>query len=71
MEPIIALLAVLAQISIRQDAIITALENKGILSREEIQNEMPRTEKELGSRFDAIKEDFFEMWSKLDTGTVQ
>ena len=71
MEPIIALLALFAQHSIRQEALITALEKKGVLSRAEIENAMPKTEKEVGGKFDAIKADFFELWGKIDDGAVQ
>lgn len=71
MEPIIALLALLAQHSIRQEALIAALEKKGLLSRAEIEAAMPRTENDVGSKFDSIKTDFFELWSKLDDGSVQ
>jgi len=71
MEPIIALLALIAQHSIRQEALIAALEKKGLLSRAEIEAAMPRTEKEVSSRFDSIKTDFFELWSKFDDSSVQ
>jgi len=71
MEPIIALLALIAQQSIRQEALIAALEEKGLLSRAEIEAAMPRTEKEVGSRFDSIKAEFFELWSKFDDSSVQ
>lgn len=69
MEPVIALLALVAQISIRQDAIIAALEKKGILSKAEVDAEMPKTEEETGRRFDGVKDDFFELWSQFDDET--
>ena len=71
MEPIIALLALIAQHSIRQEALITALEKKGLLSRAEIEVAMPKTENDVGGKFDSIKTDFVELWSKLDDGSVQ
>lgn len=66
MEAIIALLALVAQISIRQDAIIAALEKKRLVTRAEIDAEMPKTEAETGRRFDRVKTDFFELWSQFD-----
>lgn len=66
MEPIIALLALVAQISIRQDAIIAALEKKHLITRAEIDAEMPKTEAETGRRFERVKTDFFELWSQFD-----
>jgi hypothetical protein len=66
MEAIIALLALVAQNSMRQDAIIAALEKKGIVSRADIDAEMPKTEVETGRKFDRIKNDFFELWSEFD-----
>ncbi|HKF50937.1 MAG TPA: hypothetical protein VKB26_01375 [Candidatus Acidoferrales bacterium] len=66
MEAIIALLALVAQISIRQDAIIAALEKKHLLTRADIDAEMPKTEAETGRRFDRVKADFFELWTQLD-----
>jgi hypothetical protein len=66
MEAIIALLALVAQISMRQDAIIAALEKKGIVSRADIDAEMPKTEAETGRKFDRITNDFFELWSEFD-----
>lgn len=66
MEPIIALLALAAQISIRQEAIISALEKKGILSKPDVDAAMPKTESETGRRFDRVKRDFFELWSQFD-----
>lgn len=66
MEPIIALLALIAQVSIRQDAIIAALEKKHLVTRAEIDAEMPKTEVETGRRFDRVKRDFFELWSQFD-----
>lgn len=66
MEPVIALLALVAQISIRQDAIIAALEKKGMISLVEIDAAMPKTEAEMGRKFDLVKSDFFELWSQFD-----
>lgn len=66
MEPIIALLALVAQFSIRQDALIAALEKKGMLSAADVDAEMPRTEAETGRRFDRVKNDFFELWSQFE-----
>ena len=66
MEAIIALLALVAQISIRQDAIIAALEKKGILSQTDVDARMPKTEAETGLKFDRIKTEFFELWSQFD-----
>lgn len=66
MEAVIALLALVAQISIRQDAIIAALEKKGVLSRSDVDAEMPKTEAETGKKFDRVKNDFFELWSEFD-----
>jgi hypothetical protein len=68
MEPIIALLALVAQISIRQEAMIAALEKKGILSKMEVDAAMPKTEAETGRRFDRVKRDFFDLWSEFDSG---
>lgn len=66
MEPVIALLALVAQISIRQDALIAALHKKGILSPADVDAEMPKTETETGRKFDRVKNDFFELWSQFD-----
>lgn len=66
MEPIIALLALVAQISIRQDALISALEKRGILCKADVDAEMPKTEADTGRRFDRIKTDFFDLWSQFD-----
>ena len=66
MEPIIALLALVAQISIRQDAIVAALEKKRLVTRAEVDAEMPKTEDETGRRFERVKRDFFELWSQFD-----
>jgi hypothetical protein len=66
MEPIIALLALVAQLTMRQDAIVAALEKKGLLSKSDIEGEMPKTEAEVGCHFDKVKQDFFELWSKFD-----
>lgn len=66
MEAVIALLALVAQISIRQDAVIAALEKKGLLSRADVNAEMPKTEAETGEKFDRVKHDFFEIWSQFD-----
>ena len=71
MEPVIALLTLIAQHSIRQEALIVALERKGLLSRSDLESSMPKSEKDVGNKFDAIKTDFFELWSKLDDGSVQ
>lgn len=68
MEPIIALLAPVAQISIRQEAIITALEKRGLLSRLDVDAAMPKTEAETGRELDGVKRDFFELWSQFDRG---
>jgi hypothetical protein len=70
MEPMIALLALVAQISIRQEAIIVALERKGILSGPDVDAAMPKTEAETGQKFDGVKRDFFELWSQFDTEKV-
>lgn len=70
MEPVIALLALVAQISIRQDAMIAALQKKGVLSAADVDAEMPKTETETGRRFDRIKNDFFELWSQFDDEDV-
>lgn len=67
MEAIIALLALVAQISIRQDALISALEKKGLLSKADVDSEMPQTEAETGVKFDRIKTEFFELWSQFDS----
>jgi hypothetical protein len=67
MEAIIALLALVAQISIRQDAIIAALENKGIISRADVDAQMPKTEAETGRKFDRVKDEFFGLWSAFDS----
>lgn len=67
MEAIIALLALVAQISIRQDALISALEKKGVLSKADVDSEMPKTETETGLKFDRIKTEFFELWSQFDS----
>ncbi len=66
MEAVIASLALVAQISIRQDAIIAALERKGIVSRADVDAEMPKTEEDTGRKFDRVKHDFFELWSEFD-----
>jgi hypothetical protein len=66
MEPIIALLALVAQLTMRQDAIVAALEKKGLLFKSDIEGEMPKTEGEVGRHFDKVKRDFFELWSKFD-----
>jgi hypothetical protein len=66
MEPIIALLALVAQISIRQEAIIAALEKRGLLPRLDVDAAMPKTEAETGRKFDRVKRDFFELWSEFD-----
>ncbi len=66
MEAIIALLALVAQISIRQDALISALEKKGILCKADVDVEMPKTEADTGQKFDRIKTDFFDLWSQFD-----
>lgn len=66
MEAVIALLALVAQISMRQDAIIAALEKKGVISRADVDAEMPKTEVETGQKFDRVKNDFFELWSEFD-----
>lgn len=66
MEAIIALLALVAQISIRQDALISALEKKGILYKVDVDAEMPKTESDTGRKFDRIKTEFFDLWSQLD-----
>jgi hypothetical protein len=66
MEAVIALLALVAQISIRQDAIIAALEKKGVLCRADVDTEMPKTEAATGEKFDRVKHDFFELWSQFD-----
>lgn len=66
MEPVIALLALVAQISIRQDAIIAALEKGGMLSLVDVDAAMPKTEAETGRKFDRVKSDFFELWSQFD-----
>ena len=66
MEPIIALLALVAQISIPQDAIIATLEKKGIISRANVDAQMPKTEDETGRKFAGVKDDFFELWSEFD-----
>lgn len=66
MEAVIALLALVAQISIRQDAIIAALEKKNLVARADIDAEMPKTEAETGRKFDRVKTDFFELWSQFD-----
>ncbi|HEU5410344.1 MAG TPA: hypothetical protein VFU57_04925 [Candidatus Acidoferrales bacterium] len=71
MEPIIALLALIAQHSIRQEALIAALEKKGLLSRAEFEASMPKSEKDVGGKFDSIKTEFFELWSKIEDGAVQ
>lgn len=66
MEPVIALLALIAQISMRQDAIIAALEKKHLLTKADVDAEMPKTEVETGIKFDRVKTDFFELWSQFD-----
>ncbi len=66
MEAVIALLALVAQISIRQDALISALEKKGILATADVDAEMPKTEADTGRKFDRIKTDFFDLWSQFD-----
>lgn len=66
MEAIIALLALVAQISIRQDALIAALEKKQLLTKADVDAEMPKTEVETGRQFDRVKNDFFELWSQFD-----
>lgn len=66
MEAVIALLALVAQISIRQDAIIAALEKKHLVTRADVDAEMPKTEAETGRRFDRVKADFFGLWSQFD-----
>jgi hypothetical protein len=66
MEAVIALLALVAQISIRQEAIIAALEKKSVLSRADVDAEMPKTEAETEKKFDRVKNDFFELWSEFD-----
>lgn len=66
METVIALLALVAQISIRQDALIAALEKKGIFTREDVDAEMPKTEAETGRKFDRVKDEFFDFWSQFD-----
>lgn len=71
MEPIIALLALLAQHSIRQEALIAALEKKGLLTGSDLEGSMPKSEEDVGRKFDSVKTDFFELWRKLDDGSVQ
>ncbi|MFZ0641467.1 MAG: hypothetical protein WAN33_14475 [Candidatus Acidiferrales bacterium] len=66
MEAVIALLAVVAQISIRQGAIIAALEKKGVISRADVDAEMPKTEGETGRKFDRVKNELFELWGEFD-----
>lgn len=66
MEAVIALLALVAQMSIRQDALISALEKKGILGKADVDAQMPKTEAETGAKFDRIKADFFDLWSQFD-----
>lgn len=66
MEAVIALLALVAQISIRQDAFISALEKRGILATVDVDAEMPKTEADTGRKFDRIKADFFDLWSQFD-----
>jgi hypothetical protein len=66
MEAVIALLALVAQISIRQNAIIAALEKKGVISRVDVDAEMPKTEEETGRKFDRVKNEFFELWGEFD-----
>ena len=65
MEPIIALLTLVAQHSIQQQAILDALIRKGIVSIQEVQAEMPKTEAEAGRRFDQLKTEFFTLWTNF------
>lgn len=71
MEPIVALLALVAQLTMRQDAIVAALEKKGLLAKSDIEGAMPKTEAEVGRHFDKVKRDFFELWSKFDDEDAQ
>ena len=65
MEPIIALLTLVAQHSIQQQAILDALIRKGIVSIQEVQAEMPKTEAEASRKFDQLKTEFFTLWSNF------
>ena len=69
MEPIVALLTLVAQHSIQQQAILDALILiwKGIVSIQEVQAEMPKTEAEAGLEFDQLKAEFFTLWSTSAT----
>lgn len=59
MEPIIALLALLAQHSIRQEALIAALEKKGLLTGSDLEGSMPKSEEDVGRKFDSVKTRLF------------
>jgi hypothetical protein len=65
MEPIIALLTLVAQHAIQQQAILDALIRKGVVSIQEVQAEMPKTEAEAGRKFDQLKAEFFTLWSNF------
>ncbi|MGB7022779.1 MAG: hypothetical protein WBD73_03200 [Candidatus Acidiferrales bacterium] len=56
MEPIIAPLTLVAQHSMQQQAILDALIRKGIVSIQEVQAEIPKTEAEAGRKFGQTKQ---------------
>ena len=66
MGPIISLLTLVAQNSVRQQALFDALIKKGVVSMHEIAAEMPKTEAEAGRKFDKLKTEFFDLWSKFN-----